>query len=221
MKSAMWAVFLRDLRLAWTGGAAAPLGFFIGATILLPLAIGADPKQLGQVGPPLLWVTAALAALMSLERVFQGDLEDGALDEMLLAQAPFEVLVIAKGVAAWVAIGLPMALVTAFLAITMQAPAATVPLIVLQMAIGMVSFFATGLLAAALAASVRRGGLLIAILVLPFYAPPIIFGAAATTAAAAGEGAFTGASQMLAACALAALALGPIGAAAAARLQAE
>jgi heme exporter protein B len=221
MKSAIRAVFARDLRLAWVGGAFAPLGFFIGATVLVPLAVGADSALLKQVGPPLLWVTAALAALMSLERVFQGDLEDGALDEMLISRAPFEALVLAKGAAAWIAIGAPMALVAAPLALTMQAPLTALPAIVIGMAVGMVAFFAIGLLAGALTAGVRRGGMLIAILVLPFYAPPIIFGAAAASAAAQGAGLFTPPFQMLCGCALAALALGPIGAAAAARLQAE
>ncbi|MES1202804.1 MAG: heme exporter protein CcmB [Pseudomonadota bacterium] len=223
MNAAVAAVFKRDLTLAWLGGAgaAAPLGFFVGATVLVPLAIGADGKLLALIGPPLLWVSAALAALMTLERVFQADLEDGALDQMLLARAPFEALVLAKGAAAWVAVGGSIALAAAPLALTMQAPLLSLPIIFIDMAIGMIAFFGTGLLAAALAAGVRRAGVLIALLVLPFYAPPIIFGAAATAAAARGEGLFTPPFLLLAGCALAALALGPIGAAAAARLQAE
>lgn len=223
MKSAFAAVFRRDLNLAWLGGAgaAAPLGFFVGATVLVPLAIGADAKLLATIGPPLLWVSAALAALMTLERVFQADLEDGALDQMLLARAPFEALVFAKGAAAWTAVGLAIAVAAAPLALTMQAPLSSLPIVFINMAIGMIAFFGTGLLAAALAAGVRRAGVLIALLVLPFYAPPIIFGAAATAAAAQGEGLLTPPFLLLSGCALAALALGPLGAAAAARLQAE
>ncbi|MEJ0022365.1 MAG: heme exporter protein CcmB [Alphaproteobacteria bacterium] len=223
MNSAIAAVFKRDLSLAWLGGAgaAAPLGFFIGATVLVPLAIGADGKTLATIGPPLLWVSAALAALMTLERVFQADLEDGALDQMLLARMPFDALVLAKGVAAWVAVGLSIAVAAAPLALTMQAPLLALPVVFIDMAVGMVAFFGAGLLAAALAAGVRRAGVLIALLVLPFYAPPIIFGAAATAAAARGEGLFTQPFLLLSGCALAALALGPIAAAAAARLQAE
>jgi heme exporter protein B len=221
MKAAALAVFKRDLRLAWSGGAAAPLGFFVGATVLLPLAIGADRKMLAEIGPPLLWVTAALAALMTLERLIQADLEDGALDQLLIAPAPFEALMLAKGAAAWVAVGAPIALVSAPLALTMQSPLIAAPIVAIQMAVGMIGFFAIGLLAAALSASVRRGGVLIALLVLPFYAPPIIFGAAAAKAAVAGEGLFTAPFLMLAGCVLAALALGPIGGAAATRMQAE
>ncbi len=215
------AVFIRDLRLFWSagGGAAAPLGFFIGATVFLPLAIGADREQLAKIGAPLLWVTAALAALMTLDRLFQADLEDGSLDQVLLSSAPFEFIVMAKGAAAWIAVGLPIALVSAPLAIALQAPLTALPAIVAGLAVGMAAFFGVGLLGAALAAGVRRGGLLIAILVLPFYAPPLIFGAAAA-ATAVTQGIFLAPPfLMLSACALAAVALGPIGAAAAARFQ--
>jgi heme exporter protein B len=216
------AVFSRDLRLFWSGGggAAAPLGFFIGATTLLPLAIGADRATLTQIGPALLWVTAALAALMTLDRLFQSDLEDSSLDQTLLSPAPFELIVLAKGVAAWLAVGLPMVVVSAPLAIAMQAPLASVPVIMAGLAVGMAGFFGVGLLGAALSASVKRGGLLIAILVLPFYAPFIIFGAAAASAGMQPEG-LPPAFLMLSGCAMAAVALGPIGAAAAARLQIE
>lgn len=216
------AVFARDLKLFWSGGggAAAPLGFFIGATVLLPFAIGADQQQMLKIGPPLLWVTATLAALMTLDRLFQADLEDGSLDQVFLSPAPLEFVVMAKGLAAWIAVGLPLVLASAPLAIMLQAPLEALPMIMAGLAIGMAAFFGVGLLGAALTAGVRRAGLLIAILVLPFYAPPVIFGADAAFHAA--HGALLPSSfSMLSACALAAIALGPIGAAAAMRFQIE
>lgn len=214
------AVFRRDLALAWAagGGVAAPLGFFVGATTLVPLAVGPDPKMLALIGPPLLWVTAALAALMVLERLFQADLEDGSLDQLLLSETPLELLVAAKGAALWVAIGAPLALAAAPMALAMQTPPHAAPLVALGLLVGLAAFIGSGLLGAALAAGVRRGGVLIAILVLPFFAPPIIFGAGAASAAAA-EGLLTAPFWYLCACALAAVALGPIGAAAALRQQ--
>jgi heme exporter protein B len=223
MMRAAWAVFARDFRLSWAvgAGAAAPLGFFVGATTLLPLAIGADRPTLSAIGPSLLWVTGALAALMTLERLFQSDLEDGALDQIMLARAPLEAIAFAKGAAAWCAIGAPMALAAAPLALAMQAPPRALAAMVLGMAIGMAAFFGVGVLAAALVAGVRRAGVLIALLVLPFYVPAIVFGAAAAAAAARGEGMFTSSFLLLSGSALAAVALGPIGAAAAARLQVE
>ncbi len=218
MIRAVLAVFRRDLALAWAagGGAAAPLGFFVGATALVPLTAGPDPQTLAVIGPPLLWLTAALAALMVLERLFQADLEDGSLDQLLLSPAPLELLVAAKGAALWVAIGGPLALVAMPMALAMQTPPHAAPLAALGLLVGLAAFIGAGLFGAALAAGVRRGGVLIAILVLPFFAPPIIFGAAAASRAAA-EGLSTDAFSFLCATALFFAALGPIGAAAALR----
>ncbi len=215
--SAFAVTFRRDFALMWSGGGAlAPLGYFLGATMLVPLAMGPDRALLAAAGPPLVWIAAALAVLATLERLFQADLEDGALDQMMLSPAPLEVLVFAKGAALWCAVGAPLALAGAPAAIALQAPLALVPAVVASLALGMAAFIGMGLVGAAVTASVKRGGVLIALIVLPFFAPPIIFGAAV----AQGE-AVTSALLILAGCALGACALGPIAAAAALRLQAE
>jgi len=216
--SAFWATFRRDFALMWGagGGALAPVGFFLGATVLVPLAMGPDRALLQSAGPPLVWIAAALAALATLERLFQADLEDGSLDQTLLSRAPLELLVLAKGAALWCAVGLPLALASAPAAIALQAPVERVPAIVASFAIGMVAFIGAGLVGAAVTAGVKRGGVLIALIVLPFFAPPIIFGAAV----AAGDE-VAGALLVLSGCAFGAAALGPIAAAAALRLQAE
>ncbi len=215
--SAFGATFKRELALMWSGGGAlAPLGYFLGATMLVPLAMGPDRALLESAGPPLVWIAAALAVLAMLERLFQADLEDGSLDQMLLSRAPLELIVFAKGAALWCAIGLPLALAGAPAAIALQAPPERVPLIVLSLALGMAAFVGAGLVGAALTASVKRGGVLIALIVLPFFAPPIIFGAAVASGQDVGA-----AMSILAGCALGAAALGPVAAAAALRLQAE
>jgi heme exporter protein B len=223
MMRAAAAVFRRDLALTWAagGGAAAPLGFFIGTVMLLPLAMGAERDLMARAGPPLLWVAAGLSVLMTLERLFQADLEDGGLDQLLLCDAPLEVLALAQGAALWVAIGAPLSLVGAVLSLMLETPPAAAPAVSLGLALGMVAFIGAGLLGAAVAAGVRRGGVLIAVLVLPFFAPPIIFGSAAAASAAGGEDLFPAAFQLLAACAAFFAVLGPLAAAAALRLQTE
>jgi len=215
--NAFVATFRRDVALMWLGGGAlAPLGFFLGATMLVPLAMGPDRALLESAGPPLVWISAALAVLATLERLFQADLEDGSLDQMMLSPAPLEALVFAKGEAMWCVIGLPLALAGAPAAIALQAPPSLLPAIVLSLALGAAAFIGVGLIGAAVTAGVKRGGVLIALIVLPFFAPPIIFGSAV-----AGGDEVGAALSILAGCALAALALGPIAAAAALRLQAE
>jgi heme exporter protein B len=215
--SAFGATFRRELALMWAGGGAlAPLGYFLGATMLVPLAMGPDRALLEAAGPPLVWIAAALAVLAVLERLFQADLEDGSLDQMLLSPAPLELIVFAKGAALWCAIGLPLALAGAPAAIALQAPAERVPLIAASLALGIAAFIGVGLVGAAVTASVKRGGVLLALIVLPFFAPPIIFGAAV----ASGQD-VAAAMMILAGCALGATALGPIAGAAALRLQSE
>ncbi|HWA01132.1 MAG TPA: heme exporter protein CcmB [Caulobacterales bacterium] len=215
--SALYAVFRRELALAWSagGGAIAPVGFFLGATTLLPLAIGADHELLRKAGPPLVWVAAALAALMTLERLFQADLEDGSLEQLFLCAAPLELIVLAKGAALWLAVGVPLALAGAPAAIALQAPTALIPLTVASLAVGMAGFIGVGLVGAAVSAGVRRGGVLIALIVLPFFAPLLIFGAGVADEVQAGGPFF-----LLSGCALGAVGLGPILAAAALRIQA-
>lgn len=226
---ALWAIFRRDVAQMWggAGGALAPLGFFLGATMLVPLAMGALTQSqtaasfearglLAAAGPPLVWITAALAMLMTLERLFQADLEDGSLDQLFLATAPLELIVLAKGAALWTAVGLPIALAGGPAAIALQAPPERAPLIMASLAVGTAGFIGVGLVGAAVAAGVRRGGVLLALIVLPLFAPPVIFGAALASGASIGP-----AFALLAGFALAALAVGPIAAAAALRLQAE
>lgn len=211
------ATFKREFALMWAGGGAlAPLGYFLGATMLVPLAMGPERPLLEAAGPPLVWIAAALAILATLERLFQADLEDGSLDQMLLSRTPLELLVLAKGAALWCVVALPLALAGAPAAIALQAPVERAALIVASLALGGAAFIGVGLIGAALTAGVRRGGVLIALIVLPFFAPPIIFGAAL----ASGEGG-TAALAILTGCALGATAVGPIAAAAALRLQAE
>jgi heme exporter protein B len=211
------ATFQRELALMWAGGGAlAPLGYFLGATMLVPLAMGPDRALLETAGPPLVWIAAALAMLAVLERLFQADLEDGSLDQMLLSPAPLELIVFAKGAALWCAVGAPIALAGAPAAIALQAPVERVHLIVASLGLGTAAFVGVGLIGAAVTASVKRAGVLIALVVLPLFAPPIVFGAAV----ASGEE-IAAAMSILAGCALGAAALGPLAAAAALRLQAD
>lgn len=215
--TAVMATFRRDLALFLSGGGViAPVGYFLGAALLVPLAMGPDRAVLAAAGLPLIWVAAALAVLATLERLFQADIEDGSLDQMLLSKAPLEGLILAKAAALWCAVGVPLALAGAPVAIALQAPLGLIPAIVLSLGLGIGAFIGVGLVGAAVAAGVRRGGVLIALIVLPFFAPPVIFGAAV----AQGQ-AVTSALLILSGCALGALAIGPIAAAAALRLQAE
>jgi heme exporter protein B len=187
--SAIWAVFLRELRLAWSGGggAALPVGFFAGAATLTPLALGPDPDLLRTAGPGVIWIALALSSLLPMERLFQADLEDGTLDAYAGSGAALESVALAKTAAHWLATGAPLALTAPVLWIMLQGSPADAGVVVLTAAVGSAAFFFMGSIGAALAAGIRRGGLLIALIALPLFAPAMIFGAAALYAQAAGE----------------------------------
>lgn len=178
----------RELALAWAGGGGPLLacGFFLCLTVLLPLAAGGDPAGLKPIAGGVAWLALAVSSILSLERLFERDLEDGALDLLTLGPAPLELVVIAKAKAQWLAVGGPLALTTPLAAITLGLPPELAPLAALSALIGGLGFALTGALGAALALGSKRGGLLIAVVVLPLFVPPVIFGAGALERAANG-----------------------------------
>jgi heme exporter protein B len=195
-----------------------PLGFFAGAAVLVPLGIGTEPGMLRAVGPGILWVSLALSSLVTLERIFQADVEDGALDLWLQASAPVSAIAAAKTFAHWLTAGLPLALMSPVLGLMFQAEAAADLLTsALIYGLGGLTFFFWGGVGAALSATVRRGGLLIALIALPLYVPTAIFGSMTMSGAAGGESA----PLLLVASTLFALALAPFAMAAALRLAAD
>lgn len=178
----------RELALAWSGGGGPLLacGFFLCLTVLLPLAAGGDPAGLKPVAGGVAWLALAVASILSLERLFERDLDDGALDLITLGPVPLELVVIAKAKAQWLAVGWPLALTAPVAAITLGLPPSLAPLAGLSALIGGLGFALTGALGAALALGSKRGGLLIAVVVLPLFIPPVVFGAGALERAANG-----------------------------------
>lgn len=178
----------RELALAWAGGGGPLLacGFFLCLTALVPLAVGGDPAGLRTMSGGVVWLALALASTLSLERLFERDFEDGALDLIALGPAPLELTVIAKAKAQWLAVGWPLALTAPVAAITLGLPVSLAPLAALSALIGGLGFALTGALGAALALGSKRGGLLIAVVVLPLYIPPVVFAAGALERAANG-----------------------------------
>ena len=216
--SAVAALFRREVGLAWGGGGAPLLacGFYAALTALVPLTAGPSPERLPLIAPGLAWLALTLASLLSLERLFERDHEDGALELLALGRTPLEVVAAVKVAAQWLSIGAPLALLTPVAAVALGADLALVPLLLLAAALGGGAFAFLGGIGAALAAGSRRGGLLIAVLVLPLLVPPVIFGAGALQATVDGADWRSGLA-LLAAYALAAAVLSPFAMAAALR----
>jgi heme exporter protein B len=220
--AAFIGLFRRDLRLALRqgGDAGLVLGFFILAVVLFPFGVGPEPQILQRVGAGILWVSALLAALLSLDRLFEADYQDGGLDLIALSPLPLELVVVAKCAAHWVATGLPLAVVSPFLAVLVDLEPSAILTLLSSLLIGTPALSLVGSVAAALTLGARRQGVVLSILVLPLYVPPLIFGAGAVEATASGLGARPY-LLVLGALSLAALALCPWASAAALRQAVE
>jgi heme exporter protein B len=216
--SAFRRLVQRDLRLALRqgGDAAMVVAFFVLTVVLFPLGVGPEPELLSRIAPGILWVTALLAALLSLERLFQADYEDGSLEALSLMPLPLEAQVLAKCLAHWLVTGLPLALAAPVLGLLLQLDAAGYPVLVLGLLLGTPSLSLIGAVGAALSLGARRGGVLLSLLVLPLYIPVLIFGVLAVEQTVAGLAARPH-LLLLGALLAAALPLAPVAAAAALR----
>lgn len=216
--SPLLVLLRRELALAWGrgGGPLPALAFYAGVTTLLPLAIGPEPDRLAVIAPGIAWLALALASLLSLERLFERDYEDGAMDLLALGGPALEAVCAVKALSQWLATGLPLAFAAPVAALMLGAPLSMAPVILICALVGGLAFAFVGGLGAALALGSRRGGLLIAVIVLPLFAPPVIFGGGALSQAASGLGGTSGLA-LLCAWAAAAVALSPVAMAAACR----
>ncbi|MEM1273682.1 MAG: heme exporter protein CcmB [Pseudomonadota bacterium] len=215
----MKAVIARDLRLAFRagGGFGLALAFFLIAVTLVPFGVGPDTDTLRTIAPGILWLGALLACLLSLDRIFQLDWEDGTLDALATAPLPFEALAFAKAAAHWLTTGLPLVLAAPVLAVMLNLAPAAFPWLIGSLLAGTPALSALGTFGAALTVGVKRGGLLMSLLVLPLYVPTLLFGALTVTRAMGGFDALTPLA-FLAGLTLATLAVMPFAAAGALRV---
>lgn len=222
MIRALAAMIARDLRLAARGLGATLMVvfFFVLALSLFPLGVGAGPALLARIGGGVLWVLALLSVLLSLERLFQADVEDGSLDLLAQAPVPLELLVVAKLLAHWLTSGLLLALVSPLLVLMMAMPPQALWVVPVSLLLGTPTLLLIGAIGAALLAGSRAGGAFLALLVAPLMIPVLIFGAGAVDAGVSGLGAGVY-WLILGAMLLAAMALTPFATAAALRLAQE
>lgn len=210
---------LRDLRLVWRrrGDAAQPLLFALMVVALFPLALGSDPGQLARIAPGVLWVAVLLASLLTLDTLYRSDVEDGSLEQMLLAPVPLAWLLAVRVGVHWVTAALPLVLVTPLLAELLFLPAGLLPVLMGSLLLGTPLLSLMGAVVAALTVGIRRSGMLLALLALPLFLPVLVFGAGSVMAAAQGLP-WVGALLLLGAGLALAVVLAPLAAAAAIRI---
>jgi len=222
MLQAVFALIARDLRLAYAqgGGAGLVVAFYALAVTLFPLGVGPEAEILAAIGPGVLWIAALLAALLSLDRLFQADFEDGTLEGLALGPLPLPVMALAKALAHWLAMLAPLVLLAPLFGVSMQLSGAPLWTLTASLAAGTPALSLIGAAAAALTVAVRRGGALIALLVLPLYIPPLVFGVA-TVEASRSLASVSANFSMLIACTMFAAVVGPLAAGGALKLSLE
>ena len=216
--SALAAIIRRDIALSWRigGGAAIGVLFFLSVVVLMPFAVGPELALLKRLGPAILWLGAMLASLLTLDRLFLADHEDGSLDLIIMSRSSLELVCLAKAAAHWLASSVPLIVAAPALGLLLNLDGREMLAVMLTLAVGTPALTLTGLIGAALAVTLRRGGLLLPVMVLPLSIPTLIFGVIAAEAATGGDG-FAAAFSILCALSLVGLVIGPVAAAASLR----
>lgn len=175
----MMALLARDLRLAIRAGGGFGLGlaFFLIVVTLVPFGVGPQGEVLARIASGILWLGALLACLLSLDRIFALDFEDGSLDLLATAPIPMEAVVTIKALAHWITTGLPLVLAAPLFAVLLHLPASAYLWLEVSLLLGTPALSVLGTFGAALTVGLKRGGLLLSLLVLPLYVPTLIFGA--------------------------------------------
>lgn len=175
----MIALLLRDLKLAFRAGGGFGLGlaFFLIVVVLVPFGVGPQTELLSRIAAGILWVGALLACLLSLDRLFALDWEDGSLDLLATSPLPLEAVAVSKALAHWLTTGLPLVVASPVFGLLLGLPEAGYVFVVLSLLIGTPALSFIGAFGAALTVGIKRGGLLLSLLVLPLYVPTLIFGA--------------------------------------------
>lgn len=183
-----WLVLRRELRLAWRQGneLVNPLWFFLIVITLFPLGIGPEPALLRRIAPGIIWVAALLACLLSLERLFRDDAQDGTLEQLLLLPAPLPLTVLGKVCAHWLVTGLPLLLMSPLASLLLSLDVATWRALALTLLLGTPTLSLLGVIGVALTLGARRGSVLLSLLLLPLFVPVLIFATAAVDNAASG-----------------------------------
>lgn len=165
------------------------LFFFVVVTSLFPLGIGPESALLRKIAPGVLWVSALLAMMLGLQRLFAADYADGTLEQMALSPRPFALLVVGKSAAHWLVSGLPLVVLAPVLGLQFDLDARSLSVLTLGLLVGTPVLSLVGSVGAALTLGVRGGGALLSLLVLPLYVPTLVFGAGAVQAHQSGQSA--------------------------------
>lgn len=182
------ALLQRDFSLIWQkrSDAMQPMLFAVMVCVMFPLAQGSEPQQLANSANAVIWVAHLLASLLVLDNLYRSDLEDGSLEQLLLAPVPLPMVIASKVAVHWLSTALPVLLITPLLAQLLFLPEGLLPVLMLSLTLGSMLMSLIGAMVAALTLGIRRSGMLLALMALPMYVPVLVFGAGSVWSASQG-----------------------------------
>ncbi len=194
-----------------------PLIFFILIATLFSLGLKLDATLLQAAGPGVIWISALLAHIMALDRMFHQDFADGSLEQLLLTPYTLTALVYAKLLAHWLMTTLPLIIITPLLSLFLQLSMVEMLVLMASLVIATPILTVIGGIGAALTVGLRGRVLLLPLLLLPLYIPILIFGSGSVYALATTVS-VSGLLALLGGIAIFALLLAPLATAAALRV---
>ena len=188
--SEFWSLVIRDVKLAFREGGAVgvALAFYLVVIVVIPIGLGPDLKLLGRIAPGILWVGLLLSLLLSVDRIFQSDHDDGTLELLSLGSLPLEIVVVAKSIAHSISTAVPLVFAAPVMGLMVNLDPAAFPIMLVSMLIGAPGISFLGALGSALTVGIGRGGILLSLVLLPLCLPILIFGVSAVSTALIGPG---------------------------------
>ena len=153
--------------------------FFVLVVILFPLSVGPNPEILMRISAGIIWVAALLSVMLSMDRLFESDYEDGCLDLLIITPLPLELIVLAKTFAHWITTGLPLIVISPLLGLFLNMSVSGYGILLIALTLGTPTLSLIGSIGASLILGARRSGVLLSLLILPLFIPVLIFGVSA------------------------------------------
>lgn len=178
MHKTLWTVFYFELLLLWRRSQEwlYPIAFFLIVISFLPFAFSPDPTLLRQLIPGGIWLAALFASILSVETIFQADLEEGSLEQWALSPTPLAFLTLAKLTAHWISSTLPLIIITPLIGWLFQLSTQSILILCISLLLGTPILLLLGSFGVALTLGLRQQGMMLGLLILPLAAPVLIFG---------------------------------------------
>ncbi len=168
----------REFGLKWRSpsGSLYALVFFVMVLVLFPFAVGAEPKLLARLGSAAVWIAALLAVLLGADSLFQRDVEDGTVEQLVVGQGSLALWALIKVCVHWLGSGLLVSLVSLLVVplFGLDWPSAGILMLTLVIGTPILTLFTA--IAAALTVTLRGNGVLVPLLAIPLQLPVLIFG---------------------------------------------